>query len=196
MAVEHIVLFGGTFDPVHNGHIAVARCLICELNADRVIMVPAGCPWLRTESPSASAVDRLRMLQLAIENEPGIEASDVDVVREKTTYSIDTVRDLRQVEGEDCEYTLAVGSDAAAELHRWHMYEELAKMCRFAVVQRPGVSLDRDKLPDGTVIVRGPMVDVSAYKVRLLYSRGDFRVAANLVPESTHRFIIESGLYR
>ena len=197
MAVNRIVVFGGTFDPVHVGHIAIARSLSHELEAEVVIMVPTGRPWLRAEPPVASPEDRLRMLELATENEPGIDVSDVDVVRDKTTYSIDTIRDLRRVYGEDCEYLLAIGSDAAAELHRWHRYEELTRACKFAVVHRPGMSIDNGTaLPDGTLLVRGPMVDVSASQIRSMYSQSDLAAAANLVPDLTHRFIIEKGLYR
>lgn len=197
MAVKRIVVFGGTFDPVHNGHIAIARCLSSELNADAVIMVPAGKPWLRTNPPSASPKDRLRMLELAIKNESGIEASDLDILRDKPTYSIDTIHDLQRFHGEDCEYILAIGSDAAAEVESWHRYEELINTCRFAVVQRPATSLGyRVALPDGTLFIRGPMIDISASKIRSIYARGDLTTAANLVPDLTHGFIIEKGLYR
>lgn len=137
------------------------------------------------------------MVQLAIKAEPGIEVSDVDITRDGTTYSIDTIRDLHSLCGEDSEYILAIGSDAAAELHRWHRYEKLVDACRFAVVERPGASLGRSTaLPDSTLFIRGPMVDVSASEIRSLYSRGDLTAASNLVPDLTHRFIIEKGLYR
>ena len=137
------------------------------------------------------------MVQLAIEAEPGIEVSDVDITRDGATYSIDTIRDLHHIYGESSEYILAIGSDAAAELHRWHRYEELANACRFAVVERPGTSLgDGTALPNGTLFIRGPMVNVSASKIRLIYARGDLTTAANLVPDLTHRFIIEKELYR
>ena len=87
-----IVVFGGTFDPIHNGHIAIAKCLRDELGADSVVMVPTGRPWLRPDAPAATPEDRLRMVELAVENEDRIEVSDVDVVRDKTTYSIDTIQ--------------------------------------------------------------------------------------------------------
>ncbi len=192
-----IVIFGGTFDPVHNGHIAIARCLRDELGAAQVLMVPAGKPWLRDRPPIASPTERLRMVELATENETRIEVSDVDAIREGTTYSLDTIRDLRQAHGDEFDYILAVGSDAAAMLHRWHRYDELAQSCTFAVIQRPGASLDRGlSLPADTIPIAGPMIDVSASKIREFYAAGDIAAARNLVPYLTHRFIIEKRLYR
>ena len=137
------------------------------------------------------------MAQLATQGEPGIEVSDVDVVRPGTTYSIDTIADLRRVYGDEHEYILLIGSDAAAELHRWHRYDDLVDACTIAVVQRPGVLLvPKVGFPAGTVFVGGPMIDVSASGLRDLYASSDPSAAVNLVPDLTHRFILESNLYR
>ena len=197
MAVRRIVVYGGTFDPFHNGHLAVARCLLDELEADTVVIIPTGRPWLRAGPPVASPQERLRMAQLATQEEPGIEVSDVDVTRPGTTYSIDTFADLRRVYGDKHEYYLAIGSDSAAELHRWHRYEDLLDACTIAVVQRPGASLSSEtRLPSETVYIEGPMIDVSASGLRELYASSEPSAAAKLVPRLTHGFIIESGLYR
>ena len=197
MAVRRIVVYGGTFDPFHNGHLAVARCLRGELDADTVVIVPAGRPWLRANPPVASAEARLTMARRATEEESGIEASDVDVVREGTTYSIDTITDLRRVYGEDHEYFLAIGSDSAAALHRWHRYEDLIDACTISVVHRPGTLLSSElRLPSETIFIDGPMIDVSASELRSLYGSTQLSAAAKFVPGSTHRFIIETGLYR
>lgn len=197
MAVRRIVVYGGTFDPFHNGHLAVARCLRDDLAADIVVIVPAGRPWLRTSPPVASAEDRLRMAQLATQGETGIEVSDVDVVRAGTTYSIDTIDDLRGMYGDQHEYFLALGSDAVAELHRWHRYEDLVDACTIAVVQRPGSELSPAlRLPSETVLVEGPMVDIRASVLRAMYASTEPTSAAKFVPDSTHGFIIEAGLYR
>ncbi len=192
-----VVVFGGTFDPIHNGHMAVAQSLLDALQADPVLIVPAGRPWLRADPLVASAEDRLRMAQLAVGGESGIEVSDVDVVRDKTTYSVDTIQDLRDRYGSDRDFVLAIGSDAASELHRWHRYEDLVGMCRIAVVRRPGVTLTPsiDTLPNSFVI-DGPMMDVSASEIRTSYASEDLGNAAAHVPKSVHEFIIDSGLYR
>ena len=99
------------------------------------------------------------MVELAIENENRIEVSHVDVVRDKTTYSIDTINDLRPQYGVDHEFILAIGTDAVPDLHRWHRYDELIDECTLAVVERPGSPLDGTvSLPKNTLVIRGPMV--------------------------------------
>ncbi len=197
MAIDRIAVFGGTFDPIHNGHISVARCLLTELKADLVVIVPTGRPWLRTDTPVASPEDRLSMVRIAVKGEIGIEVSDVDVLRSGTTYSIDTLDDLRDVYGKGPEYYIAIGTDTLPQLHRWHRYEDLVHACRFAVVQRPGIKLMSNiPLPDGAAMIDGPMIDISASQIRKMYANGELDAAANVVPSSTHRFIIEEGLYR
>ena len=197
MTARRVVVFGGTFDPVHNGHIAIAKCLRDQLEAESVVMIPTGRPWLRPNAPIATPSDRLRMVELAIENENRIEVSHVDVVRDKTTYSIDTINDLRPQYGVDHEFILAIGTDAVPDLHRWHRYDELIDECTLAVVERPGSPLDGTvSLPKNTLVIRGPMVNVSASAIRSMIGRGDLADAANAFPELVRRFIIEKGLYR
>lgn len=197
MSPRRVVVFGGTFDPVHNGHIAIAKCLRDELGADSVVMVPTGRPWLRPDAPVAAPEDRLRMVELAVENEDRIDVSDVDIVRDKTTYSIDTIQDLRLRYDADCEFILAIGADAVPELHRWHRYDRLIEECTFAVVERPGSPLDdATSLPKNTFVIRGPMINISASEIRSKIGQGDLANAADVLPDLVLRFIIEKGLYR
>ena len=197
MSPPRIVVFGGTFDPIHNGHIAIAKCLRDELDVDSVVMVPTGRPWLRPDAPAAAPEDRLRMVELAVENEDRIEVSDVDIVRDKTTYSIDTIQDLGLRYGTDCEFILAIGADAVPDLHQWHRYDQLIKECTFAVVQRPGSPLDDAiSLPRNTSVIRGPMVNISASEIRSKIGQSNLANAADVLPDLVLRFIIEKGLYR
>ncbi len=197
MSPRRVVVFGGTFDPIHNGHIAIAKCLRDELEAESVVMVPTRRPWLRSEAPIASPEDRLRMVELAVENECRIEVSNVDILRDKTTYSIDTVNDLREHYAAANQFTFAIGTDTVPDLHRWHRFDELVKECTFTVVQRPGSPLvDTASLPDATQVVRGPMIKVSASEIRSMIRHGDLANAANVLPESVIRFIIEASLYQ
>ncbi len=197
VGTPNIVLFGGTFDPVHNGHITIAKWLRGAVNAERVIMIPAGDPYLRTVPPIASTYDRLHMVQLAVAGEPGIEVSDIDAVRAGPTYSIDTVRDMRRVYGSDAEYLLAVGIDAANSLHRWHRYDDLADACTFLIIERPGISLDPTlELPPQSIVLRGPMMPISASSIRGLYASGRADAAAECIPDPVHTYIIERGIYR
>lgn len=197
MTRRRIVVFGGTFDPVHNGHVEIAKHLRDELDPEHVVMVPTRHPWLRSESPIASPEDRLRMVRMAVENECRIEVSNVDVLRDKTTYSIDTINDLRQQFGPDCKFILAVGADAVPDIHRWHRYNQLTEECTFAVVERPGTPLDSNAtLPRCTLVIRGPMINISASGIRSMIERGDLTNAANVLPDLVLRFIIEKSLYR
>lgn len=197
MSPRRVVVFGGTFDPIHNGHIAIAKCLRDELDVDSVVMVPTGRPWLRPDAPVAAPEDRLRMVELAVENESGIDVSDVDIVRDNTTYSIDTIQDLRPRYGADCEFILAIGADAVPHLHRWHRYDQLIEECAFAVVQRPGSPLDdTTSLPNNATVIQGPMVNISASEIRSKIGQGNLANAADVLPDLVLRFIIEKGLYR
>lgn len=197
MNPRRVVVFGGTFDPIHNGHIAIAKCLRDELDPDSVVMVPTGRPWLRPDAPVATPEDRLQMVELAVENENWIEVSNVDIVRDKTTYSIDTIRDLRLRHGANCDFILAIGADAVPDLHRWYRYGQLIKECTFAVVQRPDSPLDgAGSLPHGTLVIRGPMLNISASEIRSMIGQGDFADASDVLPDLVLRFIIEKGLYQ
>lgn len=197
MSPRRVVVFGGTFDPIHNGHIAIAKCLRDELDVDSVVMVPTGHPWLRPDAPIATPEDRLRMVKLATKNEGQIEVSDVDIVRDKTTYSIDTIQDLRARYGADCDFILAIGADAIPDLHRWHRYNQLIEECAFAVLERPGSPLeDITSLPKNTSVIRGPMVNISASEIRSKIGQGDLVNVVDVLPDSVLRFIIEKGLYR
>ncbi len=192
---DRLVVFGGTFDPVHDAHMAVARSLRDELAPCTVLMVPAGNPWLREDSPVASAADRMRMVELAVEFEPDIEACDVEVIRSGVTYTLDTMIELRGRFGEDREYILAIGADSAATLHMWHRIDELKKLCRIAVVERPGAAYFESGLPHNAFRIRGPMLDISASSVRSAYCVGDVENARRSVPGAVHKFIIREGIY-
>ena len=193
---DSIVVFGGTFDPVHNGHIAVARHLRDNLRPDVVLMVPAGCPWLRNEPPLASAQTRLNLVKLGIHDEPGIQASDIDIQRKTVTYSIDTICALRDLYGWSRDFILAIGADSAINLTKWHRYVELFKICRLAVIARPDTTLPPNVvLPKNTIELVGPMIDISASYVRHAYATGQPDVARPLVPNLVHEEIIRKDLY-
>ena len=189
------VVFGGTFDPVHNAHVAVARSLRDAFDPCTVLMVPTGNPWLRDEDPVASAADRLRMVELALESEPGIEPCDVEVNRDGITYTLDTMLELQRLFGENRDFVFAIGADSLTTLHMWHHIDDLMKLCRFAVVERPGAMPKDADLPDGAVRVKGPMLDISASSIRNAYEAGEIEVASKSVPPAVHEYIINEGIY-
>ena len=161
-------------------------------------MVPAGRPWLRGKPPEASAEHRLRMTELAIEGEPGLAVSDVDIVRAGETYTADTLADLRSQFGDGVEFVLVLGADSARSMDRWKRSDELRKMCSVLVIGRPGEVWQND-LPDshpasGATYLEGPMLNVSATGLRARLASGQ-DVSDSLAPQ-VERYLRKHGLYR
>ncbi len=196
---NRVGVFGGTFDPVHNGHIAIAEAVRNELDLDVVFFVVAADQWLRENPPLAPEGDRLRMVGLAVENLPGFEASDVDIVRGGPTYTVDTLIDLRERLGGTAELHLLVGADSALSMDRWKSGKTIGTLARVVVIGRPGLefgarSLDKSHPARGAVYVEGPMIDVSATAIRgLVRAEGPI---AGLVTDQVARYIEAKGLYR
>jgi nicotinate-nucleotide adenylyltransferase len=190
-------VFGGTFDPVHNGHLAVAEFVLGAGNLDEVLLVPAGDPWLRKHGPLASAAHRLRMAELAVESHDGLSVSRVDIDRKGETYTVDTLRELRRQYGEDAELVLVVGADSAVTMDRWKHSDRLKAMCETLVVRRAGQewpeSLREDHPAAHAVYVEGPVVDISASEIRNKLAAGES--VRDMVPEAVERYIRRHGLY-
>ena len=194
---RRIGVFGGTFDPVHNGHITVALFALKELDLDVVLMVPARDPWLREGEPSATPEQRVEMVSIAIEGIDGLELSRVDLDRSGETYTADTLADLQAIYGADARLTLVLGADSALGMDRWKRAGELAAMCDVAVVGRPGESW-RSNLPPNhpaanALYLEGPMIDISATEIRSRLASGE--PLRGILPERVERYIKENGLY-
>lgn len=192
-------VFGGTFDPVHNGHLAIADAVMNAKGLDAVLFAVTSDQWLRSDPPVASSGDRFRMVEIAVDNCRGFEASDVDIAREGSTYTVDTLTDLRGRFGEATELTLIVGADAALSMDRWRSADQIVSLANIVAVGRPGTELDVASLDDshpakGAEYVEGPMVDVSATAVRDRLRAGESvdGLVAGLVAE----YIEANGLYR
>ena len=195
--LRRIGVFGGTFDPVHEGHLAVARCARDAYDLDLTLFVPAPRPWLRPRGPVAPPEDRLAMVRLAVRGERGFEVSTVDLDRPGPTYTADTIRDLRTACGLDAEFYLVLGADSLRHLHRWERIERLIGQCVIAGVGRPGAPKPSE-LPDGhpgreAMFVEGPMIDISATEVRRRLASGES--CAGMLPSAVERYIRERGLY-
>ena len=191
-------MLGGTFDPVHNGHMAVAESVRNELGLDTVLFVVAADQWLRSTPPEANAAARLAMVELALEDTPGFEASDADIARGGPTYTVDTLAELRDRPGGASELHLIVGADSAVTMDRWKSAEKIASLARVVVVGRPGLefdgrSLSRSHPARGAVYVEGPMADVSATAIRRLVRAGE--PIAGRVPAKVASYIEAQGLY-
>jgi nicotinate-nucleotide adenylyltransferase len=135
MATQRKGLLGGTFDPPHAAHVALAQCAMQTLGLDALKVIPAGQPWQRSPAPSA-AVHRLAMCQLAFAGIAGVEIDDREVRRSGPTYTVDTVHELKNAEP-DTEWHLIVGADQAQHLNTWYQWEELLCLVHLVVAQRP-----------------------------------------------------------
>ena len=187
-----IGVLGGTFDPVHVGHLVTAVNVRHELGLDRVLLVVANDPWQKAGSVSAPASDRFAMAAAAVAGIHGIEASDLELRRGGPSYTADTVEELGVLHP-GAELHLILGSDAAGGLDTWEREAEVRERVRLVVVVRPGAEAARP--PDGWshVVVEVPRLDVSSTDLR--ERAADGRPLDWLVPEAAVRLIRERRLY-
>ena len=143
--MPRIGLFGGTFDPIHNGHLHIARSFADELDLESVILLPAGDPYHKT-TPRTAAHHRLAMAEIAAQADSRLAVSDCDIVRQGATYTHDTVQIFRQ-HFPAAELWLLIGMDSLLQLHTWHRWQNLVRQCRIAAAPRPGSSLAQAPAP-------------------------------------------------
>lgn len=195
-------VLGGTFDPVHVGHMALASAALDRLKLAKVLFVPAARPRFKTPQHLAPKRDRLEMLRRALAGEPRFEVSTVDLERPGTSYTVDTVTDLKRELGEGAELYFLLGADTLAEFPSWRQPERILEMCYLVTAVRPGFSkpdletLGR-VLPQSrgrVIVLEGVEVDVSATEVRCLLATG--KPVAGMVPPAVEQYIIDRGLYR
>jgi nicotinate-nucleotide adenylyltransferase len=184
-------ILGGTFDPIHLGHLRAAEIAREALGLDRVLLVPAALPPHRQASV-ASPLDRFAMVCLATAGHPGLVPCNAEIRREGPSYTIDTLRDLAAAHPAD-EFVVLVGSDAYAEMAGWRDVESLRSRWSVAVIARPG---DHDlAVPAvGTQTVAGAGLSISSSLVRRLVAEG--RSVRYLVPDSVAEYLAKQGLYR
>ncbi len=188
-------ILGGTFDPVHVGHLVAAVNARYELDLDRVLLVVANEPWQKVGSrPVTPAADRLALVQAAVEGVEGLEASAIEIERGGLSYTADTVAEL-QDRWPGVELHLIVGADAAAGLGSWERVEEVRSEVVLVVVNRPGTAISTAGLLDGWVVrmVEVPALEISSTELRDRVASG--RPLDFLVPMPAIRVIRERGLY-
>ena len=199
--MKKIGLFGGTFDPIHNGHLHIARAFADEIGLDTVVFLPAGGPYHK-DAASASAADRLAMVELATVEDARFAVSDCDIVRHGETYTFDTVQIFRQ-QFPSAQLWWLMGSDSLMQLHTWKKWQTLVRQTHIAIAMRQGDNLNKTprelhawlgkSLQDGSVrILSAPMHNVSSTEIRRnLAGQG----VSDGIPPAAARYIREHGLY-
>jgi len=195
-------ILGGTFDPVHRGHLALAKTALDQLGLDKVLFVPARDPWMKTGRRKVTAAKhRLAMLELAISGKPRFEISRVDLEQPGKTYAVDTVAAVRKELGAEADLYFIMGADSLTDLHLWKEPGKLAAMCRLAVAGRPRVSAPDvarlEKMVPGIgeriVFLNMAPVDASSTGIRERLESGS--PAGRAVPVIVGSYIKERGLY-
>jgi nicotinate-nucleotide adenylyltransferase len=198
--MQRIGIYGGTFDPIHIGHLAIAEEARWALSLDQVVFVPAAQQPFKMEAQSADAAHRLTMARLACRSNPAFSVSDSELQRSPPSYTIDTFNQFRTHVGSAAELTLILGTDAARDLPRWHRARELVTLARFAVVGRPGVTLDPQRLEpelpgiaERLTLISGPQLAISSTELRRrLAQQQPIRYQ---IPEPVYEYIHLHGLY-
>lgn len=195
-----IGLFGGTFDPVHSGHIALAKRVLKDFSLDRLIFIPAGNPPHKQKNEITSAAHRVNMVRLATENEPKFFVSDYEEKSETPNYSYLTISHFKKVFPDD-EIFFLIGGDSFRNLPDWKNYRTLLGLCTFVVVPRPGVErkeyLEKfhgDEVPPRVFFLKDFSYDLSSTEVRKNFAQGEN--AEGKVPKAVHTYIQENQLYQ
>ncbi len=188
-------VMGGTFDPVHHGHLVAASEAATLFELDQVVFVPTGQPWQKGAGEVTPAEDRYLMTVIATASNPRFTVSRVDVDRAGPTYTIDTLLDLRAMYGPDVEMFFITGADALAQILSWRRADELFELAHFVGVTRPGYDLADAHLPDGVVtLVEIPAMAISSSACRERVRDG--RPVWYLVPDGVVQYIDKRRLYR
>jgi nicotinate-nucleotide adenylyltransferase len=194
-------VLGGTFDPPHNGHLLIAREALAQLALTQVLFAPTGQPPHKNAAAHTPIEQRLEMVRLAIAPYPQFGLSRVDVDRAGPTYTVDTMRILREQFGERVELFFIMGLDSLANILTWRTPEQLIRLCKFAVFQRPGFAANLDelnrKIPGlrrRVVLLQSSALDIAASDLQERVRAG--QSIAHLVPQAVARYITETELYR
>jgi nicotinate-nucleotide adenylyltransferase len=189
-----VALFGGTFDPIHRGHLAVAGAAADAFALDKVLFAPVGRQPLKLEGTPTGFEDRMAMVRLACEGDVRFVASEVDAPRGdwSPNYTVDTLERLRY-EMPDAALFVLVGADSFVDLQRWRRPDLLMELAEWIVVSRPGFSLPKSSQSDRLHVLKGVHEDVSATELRERLERGES--CEDLVPTRVLRYIREHHLY-
>jgi nicotinate-nucleotide adenylyltransferase len=203
--MEKIGILGGTFDPIHLGHLIPAEYACNYLGLSRIILIPSATPVHRPEHHPAAGEHRFRMCELAAAALAGFTASDMEVRRTEPSYTVITLRSLRASLGTSPEIVLLVGEDNLAALHSWRQIGEILDLATVAVLPRPGASIGdladlRAEVGDAAVegmlsrLIPPPLIPISSTQIRARVRAG--QSISGLVPTSVADYVAAMGLYK
>lgn len=189
-------LFGGTFDPIHVGHLIIAETVRSDFPLDRIIFIPTAAPSYKKETRISPAEVRAEMVKLAVGNCPYFEVSDIEIQRGGVTYTVDTIRWFMESEewrGEELYFI--IGGDSLLDLGTWKDSEEILEKIQTLVVARPGYDVNQSewRFREKVTMVNVPLVDISSTEIRGRVQDG--KSIRYWVPEKVESYILRKGLY-
>lgn len=201
--VKRLGLMGGTFDPIHFGHLVTAEAALETFNLDRVLFIPSGNPPHKKDYPVSDAKHRFLMTFLAVATNPYFDISTIEIQRPGYSYAIDTVKEIRQICGNDTEIFFITGADAIMEILTWKNVDKLMELCQFIAATRPGTNLEElgnfiKQLPENLRtrihVMEIPVLAISSTDIRRRVANG--KSIKYLLPESVEQYIMKNKLYR
>jgi nicotinate-nucleotide adenylyltransferase len=197
-----IGVLGGTFDPVHNGHLAIAEEARSYLNLNEVIFLPAGQPWMKSDRSISPARNRTAMLALALQSRPYFKSSTIEIEHQGPSYSVNSIAELKAQAVEPTDWYFILGWDNLAKIPQWKEPAKLIEMCFLAAVPRPGYERPNMKkleaalpgISKKVILMDKPRLEISATDIRNKVAQG--LPISGLVPQLVEEYIKENGLYR
>lgn len=197
-----IGIMGGTFNPIHHGHLILSEYIRTKLGLDKIIFIPTGMPPHKNKDDLLDGRTRLEMLKLAINNNPYFDSSDIEVSRTQLTYTIDTLIELKDLY-KNCELYMIIGADTLLSLQTWKEYSKVLSLVNFIVADRLGLSTDdvlkeierlNIKFGADIISVNSPVIDISSTTIRNRVGK-DLSIKY-LVPEVVEDYILNNNLYK
>jgi nicotinate-nucleotide adenylyltransferase len=196
---KRLGVMGGTFDPIHYGHLVTAEEALEQFRLDEVVFVPTGRPWMKEHEVVSPAEDRYLMTVIATASNPKFNVSRVEVDREGATYTVDTLRSLREEQGAGTDLFFISGADAILEILHWREPQELFDLAHFIAATRPGYDLahfeeDATSIRSEVTVMHVPALAISSTDIRARIADG--HPIRYLVPEGVKSYVEKAGLYR
>jgi nicotinate-nucleotide adenylyltransferase len=195
-------ILGGTFDPIHNGHLAIAGEAKAYLNLNETVFLPAGQPWMKSDRTISAAEDRTAMIRLAIQSRPDCKLSTMEIEHQGASFSVDTLAAMKTQSAEPSELYFILGWDNLSKLPYWKEPRKLIELCYLVAAPRPGALRPNMKILEKeipgiskrVILLEKPRLDISATQIRKNVAKGV--PITGMVPAAVEEYIKEHGLYR